>query len=98
MKMKEWRAGIRHLCHLAGSTAWALALVLLVLAQAAADDERGRTIPAFANGERVLTVTTEASDAATAEALEVTLSPPLAGAIGLGATSARYHVTNFSQD
>jgi len=77
--------------------ALALALVPLVLSRAAASKIHPPTIPALANGETVDTMATEASDAATASALGVTFAPPLAGAIGVNATSPRYAVTNFTQ-
>jgi hypothetical protein len=74
----------------------ALALVPLAISRAVASKIHPPTIPCLANGETEDTIATEASDAATADALGVTLAPPLAGAIGV-ATSARYHVTNFKQ-
>lgn len=91
---KAARSGDR--ARLALAAVLALALVPLVLSSAAAQGG-APPIPAFANGLPVLTVATEASDAGTAAALGVTLSPPLAAAIGAGATSARYQVTNIPQ-
>src|SRR5689334_8954677 len=79
----------------ARAVALAFALVPLMLSRAAASQIQQPTIPALANGETVETIATEASDAATAAALGVTFAPPLAGAIGVNATSPRYTVTNF---
>src|SRR5690242_16226753 len=74
----------------------ALALIPLTLLRAAASQIMPPMIRALATGPTVTSIATEASDAATAAALGVTLSPPLAGAIGI-ATSPRYEVTNFKQ-
>jgi hypothetical protein len=82
---------------LARALALALALVPLALSRAAASKIMPPLIRALANGDTVDTIATEASDAATAAALGVTLAPPLAGAIGVNATSPRYEVTNFEQ-
>jgi hypothetical protein len=75
----------------------ALVLVSLALSRAAASQFQPPMIPALANGQMVETLATDSSDPATAAALGVNLAPPLAGAIGVGATSARYQVTNFRQ-
>jgi hypothetical protein len=87
---------IDRLAALARPLLLALALVPLALSRAAASQIMPPLIRALANGQTVDTIATEASDAATADALGVTLAPPLSGAIGI-ATSARYEVTNFRQ-